>query len=654
MTVSTTSNKIIYSGNAADTVFPFTFSVEEAANLVISYTDADGIITDVTADSTILVNAAIPPNPTPVGGSVTYPTSGSPIALGTFLTIYRDLSEVQTTSLDNQGTLYPPVIEAALDYLTMLTQQIQELNGRAIVVAVSDPDPEPLPPVAQRASMLMGFDSDGNPIAVALTSGSQVLVSTAMIPVVEAATLALARTAMGLGNIAVENIGAALEDDGAGAVRFISTPVVDAVDKVVNTALHMQERHATAAITYTCPRISTLLFTGFGFYIYALGGDVTIAINANDAFRGQSNGVSLVIPNGSRVFLSCDGVATWYVRGVVATPPYANAANLTISASVTTNNLTIAIKDRNGNNPSATSPILFCFRDSTITSGIPVYIALTSALSIVAAAGATLGFTNSVPGRVWLVAFNDAGTIRLGLINCLNAKNIFPLGQNPVSTTTLISAGATSTGVFYTNGAAITPTARSYVVLGFLTWEDGNTLATAGNWSAGPSVIELYGPGVPLPGNTIQTAANNGGGAANGAVATGTTVIPGDDTIPQSGEGDAYLTQAITPTSAANAIESSYVINLTNSAATIMAAALFSDQVGANAVSAMECQLSTTGRLLQIADSDFRQGKIRTAITMTVRAGGTAAGTTTVNGSAGARLFGGAMISKVTTKEIQA
>ena len=37
-----------------------------------------------------------------------------------------------------------------------------------------------------------------------------------------------------------------------------------------------------------------------------------------------------------------------------------------------------------------------------------------------------------------------------------------------------------------------------------------------------------------------------------GAVATGTTVMPIDDTIPQNTEGDQYMTLAITPTHASN------------------------------------------------------------------------------------------------------
>lgn len=644
MTVSTTSNKIIYSGNAADTVFPFTFALEEATNIVVYYTDTDGIITDVTADSTILVNAAIPPNPTPVGGSVTYPTSGSPIALGTFLTIYRDLSEVQDTSLDNQGTLYQPVIEAALDYLTMLTQQIQELNGRAIVVAVSDPDPEPLPPAAQRASMLMGFDSDGNPIAVALTSATQVLVSTAMIPVVEAATLALARTAMGLGNIAVENIGAALQDDGAGAVRFISTPVVDAVGQAVVASFHMKERHATAAITYTNPAASTL-FAGFGYYVYALGGDVTFAINAGDAFRGMSNGVSLVIPSGTQVFISTDGVLTWYVRSIDAQGMNA-ALNLQINATVSGNALTIAIKDRNGNDPSASSPVLIPFRNSSLTSGGVAFRAVTSALSITVPNGAQLGTAAMPAFRVWLVAFDNAGSVVLGVIQTVTGgatpTNIAAINEEALTTGTAIDVNADSAGVFYSNGAV---TSKPLRILGHVDFSAGQ--ASAGVWVTAPDEIVLFGLGIKKPGDIIQEVVNRSGALVTGAV---TAFVPLDNTIPQSNEGDQFLTKAVTPTSKINVMEIESTAYIAFNGGTRFTNALYQD-AGTDAI-AVGMAFSASNAMTIVSVKTFAFPGTISSTTYKNRCGAQSGATVyTFNGEAATAQYGGALSSYLQIKE---
>lgn len=63
-----------------------------------------------------------------------------------------------------------------------------------------------------------------------------------------------------------------------------------------------------------------------------------------------------------------------------------------------------------------------------------------------------------------------------------------------------------------------------------------------------------------------------------GALATGTTTVPSDDTIPQNTEGDQYLSLAITPKSATNKLKIDVVLNLANSAAgNTLAAALFQD-----------------------------------------------------------------------------
>lgn len=322
MTISSTSNKIIFAGNGATTSFSFTFPAIEAEDIQAFYTDSSGNITTLvqgsgTTQYQVSLNAAVPPNPTGTGGTVTYNPSGTPITVGTLLTIIRTMDLTQGTSLANQGTLYPTVIEQEFDALLAQIQQIAELQGRAITVAVSDDAPETLPAAAARANKYMGFDSDGNPVAVdALTPGTTV--SVAMAPVVTAATLAAGRTAFGLGDIAVEDIGAGLQDDGAGNVR-VNTEVTtaDTTNQTVTSAFHNTQRVATGAITYTLPRANTL-WNGFTFQIENLqaGGDVTFAINVNDTFQNYTSGTSFIIGRGASLEIWTDAAAsgTWYYR----------------------------------------------------------------------------------------------------------------------------------------------------------------------------------------------------------------------------------------------------------------------------------------------------------------------------------------------------
>lgn len=138
-----------------------------------------------------------------------------------------------------------------------------------------------------------------------------------------------------------------------------------------------------------------------------------------------------------------------------------------------------------------------------------------------------------------------------------------------------------------------------------------------------------------------------------GAVATGTTIIPQDDTIPQITEGDEYMTVAITPTSAGSTLEVDVSIMTTNSVLTWNIAALFRDSTANALASAMVFGAgATTGGFIT-----FRHrvsAGSTSATTFRVRAGGSAAGTTTFNGVSGGRQLGGVMASSITVTEVLA
>lgn len=136
-----------------------------------------------------------------------------------------------------------------------------------------------------------------------------------------------------------------------------------------------------------------------------------------------------------------------------------------------------------------------------------------------------------------------------------------------------------------------------------------------------------------------------------GAAATGTTVIPNDDTIPQSGEGNEYMTLAITPKSATSRLVITVTINVASSAAVnAMVAALFQDSTAG----ALAAAWATTDRANTVACITFTHvmtSGTTSATTFKVRAGGVAAGTTTFNGATGTRRFGGVMASSIVIRE---
>ena len=138
-----------------------------------------------------------------------------------------------------------------------------------------------------------------------------------------------------------------------------------------------------------------------------------------------------------------------------------------------------------------------------------------------------------------------------------------------------------------------------------------------------------------------------------GAVNTGTTLIPRDDTIPQITEGDEYMTVAITPTSAGSTLEVEVSIMVTHSVLTRVTTALFRDST-ANALSAAMVYGVTAATGGFITFKHRVVAGSTSATTFRVRAGGSDAGTMTFNGVSGGRQLGGVMASSITVTEVLA
>lgn len=333
-----------------------------------------------------------------------------------------------------------------------------------------------------------------------------------------------------------------------------------------------------------------------------------------------------------------------------------NIVNGTVVQTRVGNAETFAVKTLAGNDPSAADPVGFVFRDQVATTGGYIVRWVTAALSLTISSGSTTGAVNGVPFRLWLVAFDDAGTVRLGAINCLSSvagagsgrdvTAIYPLAQFGVASSTAEGgAGAADNAQTFYTGVAVA--AKPYTPVSYSTWEAG--LAAAGTWVTAPSRIQLFGRGVPLPGQPIQFARID-----TGAVATGATTVPNDDTIPASTEGDLYMAApAITPSSAANVLRLCAKGHFTNSVINQFAMSFYQDAV-VNALKTAHQLITNAGSEIQMAAEHEMLAAAAVATTFKVRAGGASAGTTTFNGSAGARLYGGVLSSLLRVEEIMA
>lgn len=137
-----------------------------------------------------------------------------------------------------------------------------------------------------------------------------------------------------------------------------------------------------------------------------------------------------------------------------------------------------------------------------------------------------------------------------------------------------------------------------------------------------------------------------------GALATGTTIIPFDNTIPQNTEGDQYMTCTITPKSSTNILIIEVCANIgMPSVIQNVAAALFQDST-ANALATANTGLDATaggGRLMNFSHKML--AGTTSATTFKVRIGVQVSGTLTFNGIGAGAFFGGTYASSITITE---
>jgi hypothetical protein len=294
-------------------------------------------------------------------------------------------------------------------------------------------------------------------------------------------------------------------------------------------------------------------------------------LNCAFAIPGTCTGVSLVSSaNGACVansFITCrlpqqnTGTGTPYSAtdtgstGVTSFPYsfYNDAAtpmqNGRFNATAAGGALTVALKTNAGSDPTPTDPVYISFRNVTGTTGDFTVLPITAALSVVAASGSTYGTINAAAFRLWIVGFNDGGTIRLGLFQSVAGLASTAVNQsfslvnlNDGLATSIQDSGAGSNGgIIYTTGATVT--SKPMRILGYLEWSSSG-IAAAGTWTT-TNVIrnQLFGPGIKKPGDLVQSAYTTTT-ALNTTTASTTYVSKANTTI--------------TPTSAANLLKATW------------------------------------------------------------------------------------------------
>lgn len=210
--------------------------------------------------------------------------------------------------------------------------------------------------------------------------------------------------------------------------------------------------------------------------------------------------------------------AVWSTPNQPVARGFDSAVNLGLTITHTAGNLLqVALKTAAGADPTAASPVSINFQSltGTATNGLPTTLNITSALSVSTVAGGTgcsLGATNNVPFRFWVAVFNDGGTPRLALRNCSAAGGpssgalgtVYSIAEYGIASTTAMTNASNAPGTWYTS-AGVTVTDKAFRLLGYCEYAN-NILAAVqtGSYSADPTNVVLFGPGIKKPGDSVQ------------------------------------------------------------------------------------------------------------------------------------------------------
>lgn len=136
MTIAAIPNFKTFNGSGSTGPLYFSFVFLDDSQITVEKTTAG-----VTAVLTANVDYTVAGAGSDSGGSVTLTVA---LAIGSSLTVTRTVPVEQATSLPNQGPYFASTIEAALDYVTMICQQLQgQITSNLFLglgILATDPD----------------------------------------------------------------------------------------------------------------------------------------------------------------------------------------------------------------------------------------------------------------------------------------------------------------------------------------------------------------------------------------------------------------------------------------------------------------------------------------------------------------------------------
>lgn len=401
--VSTTGNRVSYSGNGSTTAFSYPNKFFSDSDLVvIDRTDATGAETTKTLTTHYTVTGATATN----GGTVTMLTAP---ASGHSLIIYQDPSRVQDLDLDENDALPPEQLEKRLDKLVIQNQRDKSRIDRSVRLSESHPTFDPTLPALLTADQALvvnstadGFDlADISAITSGIssltgdvtTSGSGAAAATIAANAVTNAKLATVatqtfkgRTTGGTGDVedltatqATALLNNVVGDSGSGGTKGL-VPAPSAGDAAAGKFLKADGTWATAGGTITggtnlgasgSSVFSTVNGANMEFRKIVAGTNVTITQNTNDiTIDSTASGSGDVVGPGSATDSNVavfDGATGKIIAdsGILINDLQTEDADLTAVAGLSSNGL-IA---RTGSGTASARTVTGTANQITVTNG---------------------------------------------------------------------------------------------------------------------------------------------------------------------------------------------------------------------------------------------------------------------------------------------
>jgi hypothetical protein len=197
--------------------------------------------------------------------------------------------------------------------------------------------------------------------------------------------------------------------------------------------------------------------------------------------RGIANSVCLPLDN--QIFVSALGLNE-SLDVAITNGAFAGAANssqlvgnVAIFPSVSANALTVALLTSSGSSPSSGSPLTFYFRSTTATIGQYFPLTVTSNISIVVPATATLGQASAVATPTYIYAQALGGNVHL----CVSSNPA--IDEGTLQTSTTVNTSATARPALYCSTGGTGPVR---LIGRFVSQQ-----TTAGQWASAPTEVSV-------------------------------------------------------------------------------------------------------------------------------------------------------------------